>query len=186
MTECANSEIRDALPDLLHGRLDAAARAQVEAHLAGCEDCRHEFRLLQSLRKAAPQPAVDVGRIVAALPAPHRRSAWTAHVWQIAAAVVFVAVGGSTVLTYLHRERKPDSAAMATVATAPGSAAAGSVTGSAAAHSGEVELAVGYGYTDLSDSQLEALLKDVQNLKAVPMEEPDVSTPDVTIGNGGV
>jgi predicted anti-sigma-YlaC factor YlaD len=183
MTDCANAEVRDALPDMLHGRLDAAARARVEEHLAGCEECRRELQLLQSLRKAAPQPAVDVARIVAALPSPHRRSAWTAHVWQIAAAVVFIAVGSSTVVTYLHRERRPDSAATATVATAAGSAMGGSTT---AAHSGDVELAVGYGYTDLTDAQLEALLKDVQNLKAVPMEDPDVSMPDVTIGNGGV
>ena len=35
MTDCPNAEIRDLLPDLVHGRLDAAARADVE---------RHEFR----------------------------------------------------------------------------------------------------------------------------------------------
>lgn len=181
MTECGNPEIRDALPDLLHGRLDDAARARVESHLRSCDACRRELNLLRALRGAAPQPAVNVAAIVSALPVPRRHRSWTTHLWQIAAAVAFLAVGSSGVIGYMRRAHQPDTTAAATVASQRESSGA-----SAAAASGDVELAVGYGYTDLSDAQLEALLKDVQELKAVPMSEPEVSMPDVTIGNGGV
>ncbi len=181
MTDCGNAEIRDALPEYLHGRLDGTARARVESHLRGCEACRDELALLDSLRAAAPQPAVNVAAIAAALPRPRRRAAWTSHLWQIAAAVVFLAVGSSSVVTYMHRNHRLDSNAVATVAAGHESAA-----GSTAARSGDVELAVGYDYSDLTDAQLETLLKDVRDLKAVPMTEPEVSIADVTIGNGGV
>jgi Putative zinc-finger len=180
MTECANPEIRDELPDLLHGHLDGAARVRVESHLRDCGECRREFELLRTLRAVAPAPAVDVAGIVGTLPAPRRRASWSPPLWQIAAAVVLLAVGGSTVLTYMDHARPADSAAIATMASRQAPSG-----GSAAGQSGGVELAVGYGYTDLTDSQLEALLKDVQDLKAVPMTEPDVSVPDVPIENGG-
>ncbi|MDE3174187.1 MAG: zf-HC2 domain-containing protein [Gemmatimonadota bacterium] len=187
MTECGNPEFRDALPDLLHGRLDDAARARAEAHVRDCGACRRELALLGSLRAAMPQPAVNVAAIAAALPAPRRRSAWTSHLWQMAAAVVFLVVGGSGVVTYLRRTPRIDSTAMATVAATTRVAAGHeSAAASTSGQPADVELAVGYGYTDLTEAQLESLLKDVQDIKAVPMAEPDQSTPDVTIGNGGV
>ncbi|HVZ77544.1 MAG TPA: zf-HC2 domain-containing protein, partial [Gemmatimonadaceae bacterium] len=72
--------MRDLLPDLLNGTLDAGARAEVEAHVASCADCRAELDMLRAIRRAAPQPAVNVARIVSALPAPAqpgaRRRGW--------------------------------------------------------------------------------------------------------------
>lgn len=181
MTDCANPEFRDELPDLLHGRLSASARARVEAHLRTCDACRREMDVLRSVLAAFPPPRVNVAAITGALPAPRRRPARSSHLWQIAAAVVFLAVGSSTAVTYMRHAARIDSTATATVASAGQST--GSSTG---VRSGDVELSVGYGYRDLTDAQLEALLKDVQNLKAVPMAEPDLSTPNVTIGNGGL
>ncbi len=181
MNDCPNADIRDQLPDLLHGHLDAASRARVESHLRACEDCRQELELLRGIRASAPRIAVDVDRIVAALPAAavrHRRS-WTARVWQLAAAVVFLAAGGSAVMKYVNHVAPHDGSRPAVVASNDGSASATSVAG-------DVELSVGYGYSDLTDAQLQTLLKDVEQITAVPLADPDVSVPNVTVNNGGV
>jgi anti-sigma factor RsiW len=77
MTDCTNADVRDLLPGYAHGTLGAAERARVESHLAGCADCAAELSLIRAARRAlAPAPAVDVARIVAALPmAPARPAA---------------------------------------------------------------------------------------------------------------
>jgi anti-sigma factor RsiW len=176
MSDCPNAEIRDLLPDLLHGRLDAASRDRVESHVRGCESCRRELALLRQVRHAAPQVTIDVNRIVAALPpAGRRRAAWRAHVWQMAAAVVFLAVGGSAVARYVTHATRSDSARPGAVAS----------NGDTSANTNDVELSVGYGYTDLTDAQLQTLLKDVEQITALPMTDPDVSLPNVTVNNGG-
>src|ERR1043165_8137988 len=99
MNDCSNAEIRDRLPDLLHDRLDARARAEVVAHVEACADCRAELELLRSARAmfAAQAPRVDVGRIVQALPtrAQTRRRSWVN--WRVAAVVTFLVVGGGSV-----------------------------------------------------------------------------------------
>ena len=72
MTDCTNGEMRDLLPDLLHGRLEAAERAEVESHLRSCEDCREELELLRNMRSALRRaPAVDVDSVVAGI-TPYR------------------------------------------------------------------------------------------------------------------
>jgi len=60
---------RDLLPDLLHGRLAGAARARVEAHVAGCGACAAELALLRAARGAvvAGAPPVDVAAIATAV-----------------------------------------------------------------------------------------------------------------------
>src|SRR5690606_29369472 len=72
MTECGIVEIRERLPDLLHGSLGAADAERIRAHLATCDDCRAELALLESAREyfVASSPEPDIGRIVAALPRP--------------------------------------------------------------------------------------------------------------------
>ncbi len=177
MTDCPNAEIRDLLPDLLHERLDGASRERVEAHLRECADCRQELELLRRLRDAAPAPSVDVAGIVAALPAPRRRPVWRAHAWQAAAAVLFMALGGTVVARYVTRSPSGDVARVAVAST--NDSAVG-------ASNGGIELSVGYGYTDLTDAQLQTLLQDVEKMSAVPMTDPDASVPNVTLGNGGV
>jgi anti-sigma factor RsiW len=144
MNDCPNGELRDRLPDLLHGRLTPEARREIEAHLAGCLDCREELELLRgvhaSLRRA---PAVDVGRIVAALPAPRRptRRVWAG--WRAAAAVVLIAAGGTSVVVARSRH----------------------VAGPA----GASELAVGGGAIgDLNDRELSTLVKQMESLDPVP------------------
>ena len=46
MSDCANVEIRELLPEYLHDRLGAPQRALVEAHLSDCEDCSAELGTL--------------------------------------------------------------------------------------------------------------------------------------------
>jgi len=181
MTDCPNADIRDQLPELLHGRLDAASRARVDSHLRACAECRQELELLRGVRASTPEVRVDVARIVAALPAPaaRRRHSWNSRVWQIAAAVVFLAAGGSAVARYVTRGGSVDSGRTAVVASTNDSAAG-------ASSAGEVELSVGYGYSDLTDAQLQTLLKNVEQMTAVPLTEPEVSIPNVTVNNGGV
>ncbi|MBK5187760.1 MAG: zf-HC2 domain-containing protein [Gemmatimonadaceae bacterium] len=68
MTECTNGELRDRLPELVNGRLDAEMRATVEAHVAACDECARELALLRALRPAlVGVPVVDVSKIAAAV-----------------------------------------------------------------------------------------------------------------------
>ena len=39
MSECTNGELRDLLPELVNGRLDAELQRHVEAHVAACAEC---------------------------------------------------------------------------------------------------------------------------------------------------
>ena len=99
MNDCPNADVRDLLPDLAHGRLGGDVRAQVEQHLTTCADCRAELELIRSVsRSLAAAPAVDVGRIVAALPTAHADQRRPVGVrgfggWRRAAAIVAVTAG---------------------------------------------------------------------------------------------
>ena len=117
MNDCPNADVRDRLPDLLHDRLDGAARASVEAHVAACADCAAELALLGDVRKAWGTPKVDVVSIVAALPAyraPARRS-WAG--WRSAAAIAVIVAGASSVVV-LQRGGPVDTSGVARPATA--------------------------------------------------------------------
>lgn len=71
MTECRNPEVQDLLPDFLSASLGDADRSRVVAHLAVCGACEADLVLLRQVREARPAPvAVNVSRIVSALPAP--------------------------------------------------------------------------------------------------------------------
>ena len=98
-------DARERLSDLLDDALEAEARAQVDAHLAGCADCRRELDRLRatvSLLRAVERPQAPAGfvdRVLeAARPAPWYRRLldWLAAVRLLrfpveAAAVVLVA-----------------------------------------------------------------------------------------------
>lgn len=120
MNRCASTDIRDALPDLIHGRLDAARVAEVESHLASCDACRAELELLRAVMASAPDvPPMSVDRIIAALPTPTRhgfllhdgggksdtqpignrsRTFWSRPLVRIAAAAAIVIAGGLSLL----------------------------------------------------------------------------------------
>lgn len=78
MRECTNEEMRDLLPELVNGRLDAMTQLAVEAHVAECEECAEELLLLRALRPALLRgPVVSAERIAAAVRAqvPAQRGA---------------------------------------------------------------------------------------------------------------
>jgi hypothetical protein len=92
--------MRDLLPELVNGRLDAALQLAVEAHVAECAECAAEVTLLRSLRPALMRaPVVDTQRIAAAVRAqsaasPQRGAARRGTPWRLAiAAGALVAVG---------------------------------------------------------------------------------------------
>jgi len=114
MFDCANVEMRELLPELVGGTLDAATRARVEQHVSSCAECASELETLRLVRSAyASAPVVDVRRIVAALPkvtavTPTARAGrgggsltrWID--WRVAAALTMISVGGLS-LAVAHR-----------------------------------------------------------------------------------
>jgi predicted anti-sigma-YlaC factor YlaD len=85
---CTNKEMFELLPAHLERKLDQAAQANVEQHLASCGDCRAELEILRML---AAEPVPDPGEAFwAALPAKvyhtvrseqqHKRSWWGSRV----------------------------------------------------------------------------------------------------------
>jgi anti-sigma factor RsiW len=114
MFDCANVEMRELLPELAAGTLDADARARVEAHVAGCAECASELETLRLVRASfTGAPVLDTRRIVAAIPRPplqgSRPASPTPRVarwvdWRIAAALTMITVGGlSVAVTQRHR-----------------------------------------------------------------------------------
>ncbi len=121
MNDCVRAELRDALPDLIHGHLDAARMAEVEAHVAGCAECTAELNLLRAALASAPSPPImNIERIAAALPSPTkhgfvlhrggaatepatplrstRRGIWTRPSLRVAATLAVVTAGGLSLL----------------------------------------------------------------------------------------
>lgn len=117
MTDCMNAEVRDALPDLMNGRLSDIDKATMTAHVESCADCREELRLLQEIKASAPMaPRMDVSRIVAALPAampatidhlvdraPARARPRSSMVWKAMAAAALLVTGTLTFATSRHQ-----------------------------------------------------------------------------------
>jgi anti-sigma factor RsiW len=197
MIDCPNGDVRDLLPDYLHDRLESSARALVERHLADCAACRDELALLRDLRGTLRRaPRIDVAAVAAAIPAyqpPARKS--RAGSWRIAAAIVAIAVGGTSI-ALVQRMTNPAQVAQRPAAaparevpavvaptTASGIASRSSTPPESQrapvlAHAappkadpvprGE-ELAVAGGtISDLSDSELSDLIGDLDSLDALP------------------
>lgn len=196
MIDCPNGDVRDALPDYFHDRLEPARRRDVESHLAGCEACREELSLLRALRVTMRgAPAVDVEAIVATIPpyrAPAARS-W-AMGWRAAAAIVAIAVGGTSIAllrgrTPVVREdtrpyvqtvpapHQPPSTAVESPSVASRTASSPPSTRPVASAVNR-ELTLGGGsITDLSDGELSALVEGIESLDAVPSTEVEGDQP---------
>ena len=202
MIDCPNAEIRDRLPDLVHERLDAAARATVLAHVEACAACAAELALLRRLHVGLSRTSsLDVGVIArgvvartvsaAGQPAGARRPVVPSRRWmdwRVAAAITVLAVGGASIATIRNGGPEGDAAetARATrVVEAPRANDSGR-GGGAPAVTPEVvtataELSMGGGVADLSDSDLRALLADIQALDAMPEPEPEPVTVRVSL-----
>ncbi|CAN5853103.1 hypothetical protein BH11GEM1_BH11GEM1_14460 [soil metagenome] len=130
MTDCPNAESRDLLPDLVHGRLDAAARADVERHVLHCAECTAEVALLRELRSAfQASPRVDVAAIIAAVPGYRRQGGRPWIGWRTAATITVLVAGGSSVAVLQRGDTTlVDSARSMPAVTAPSAAPAREAT----------------------------------------------------------
>ena len=161
MSDCTKGEMRDLLPELMHGSLDAETKRALEAHVASCPECAEELALLHALRPALTRaPAVDVQRIAAAVNArtsrAPRSSRWRAPIRVAIAAGALLAAGG---IGYgmTNRER----------ITATERAAAGAQPPMTIANAGIVD-----NLHDLTDDDVRALTASLDGLSGVPDADP--------------
>lgn len=166
MTECTNADVRDRLPDYVHGHLVGAAHAEVALHLATCDACASEVALIRDVRAALTvAPTIDVQRIASALPAPRRltlvdggapQRRWFID-WRVAAAVTLLAVGGGSAAILSRDERAAptaDSAVTARVAVTP-----------------SIDAYV----ADATLGELESLLADLEQFDGLPARDPEAA-----------
>jgi len=197
MRDCPNVEIRDLLPDFVHRTLADDAMARVTAHVASCADCRAEVALLRSAAAALrTRPAVNVAAIVRALPAPSgapprlvlegregtverpiggrppllRRARWAAVA---AAAAVIAVVTARGPATTADETASVAQAVDSVRPSGPGGAAAAPAAPVAGSQPAQLAMSLAGGPVDLTDSELEALLGDLETIDAMPSEEPE-------------
>lgn len=197
MTECLNKEVREALPDLLNGRLSPLDTATMNAHVESCADCRAELEFLREVRASAPlAPPIDYASIAASIPAyggittsiPPRTSVRSSFktIGIVAAGLVVAFAGWSMTRSSLDLgQPSPTAVASAPVSSvvAPSTVAetlpAQSNNGTREIVSGETQVAslslVG-STQDLSDADLEQLTSDLEGLEALPSAEPQSVT----------
>jgi hypothetical protein len=171
MRDCPNVEMRERLPELMHGALRAAVATEVRAHVAQCAECRAELALLERVRTAFVAPTIDTSRIVAKLPAYRRPSLFTraTRSAQLRAAAAIVVLAGAFAVSRNvgdDRTAPPDTAVAVTPAAAAGR-----------------EIAIGDTFQDLTDSDLMAVLEEIAQLDAVTLDADD-DVPAVIERNG--
>ncbi len=187
MSECFSPEVRDFLPDLMHGKLGEIDTATLLAHIEACDACAAELALLREACASAPlAPSLDVAQIVASLPARSvvvpveapRPGASRSTFWKFLAtsAVVVAAVVAGT---QLGPEASVESAR---IVQSPASAEsmALAVPGEAAP-----SLAFVASVQDLTDEQIETLLTQLDDIEAIPSAEPEPASVSID-GNPGV
>ena len=202
MNDCMNAEVRDALPDLLHGRLGALDTATMNAHVESCADCRAELELMREARSSTRMaPPIDVARIAAAIPPygavkvvptqPRDSIFERIGVLRIAIAAAFIAVGGWALSGGMQNNptvvRQSASTAVTPGVSGPGGApnskSTESVISPAAAETQVADLSLVGSTADLSDSDLEQLVAELDGIETLPSEEPQTITiTDAEIG----
>ena len=229
MTECRTPEMQDLLPDYVSASLDATAAALVEQHLSICDPCRDDIAVLRVARAARPKAAaVDIARIVANLPRPTpalqlvrtatgtatdvargtastaSRRRWSASVWQVAAAIGVMIVGGTSLIVSRNSQNSFTSArsndaqladaaesALARTTGAAGTMPSATVAvldspasiGSAARTS---RVSVSYGdLGDYSEAELQRMLDRLEKWDGTSSAEPLPTLPVVSPSDGG-
>ena len=191
MNKYTELDIKEMLPDLLHGKLDADARAQVEAHVASCESCAEELEVLRTVKSAAVFiPAIDVDRVVrqiapyrAIVPAREVPARSRAVAWLVAASLVLVVAGGGSVLLQQRRTEGQIRSTYDPGIPAPeqGKDSLGPVVvrgGVPLQSRVNIEpprthaLALAAGVDGLSDKNLRQLMNDMNSFDALPATEP--------------
>ncbi|MDQ3697542.1 MAG: zf-HC2 domain-containing protein [Gemmatimonadota bacterium] len=211
MTDCPRADVRDVLPDWVHGTLDAATHATVSSHVARCAECRAEAEMLRGMRAVLrAAPVVDTARIAGAVRQARSRqrlfTPWRAGIGVVALAASLVA---AAVLVRNEPRGAPGAGAGLPIATAPSgsaphvvdslpalqgssrapqaaSAESASTLGPSQASSpragAAAELSMGGGIGDLADDDLEALLVQLDRVDALPHETPEPVVTTLTEG----
>lgn len=187
MSDCPNVEMREALPELLHGRLDATHAARVREHVALCVDCAAELELLGRARRAYEASArpVDVAAIVRALPAPpsvrvrQPRRTYSLGMLQLAAAIVLLLVGALVVRT-VSRAGGDSGADAQQMVVQPLDRVPDTASGSATGDTPMVAVArprvLAMALSDLDGfeaDEIETMLDALDQIDAAPAAEPD-------------
>jgi hypothetical protein len=201
MNDCTDNDIREMLPDLLHGALGAGAVERAEAHLASCEECRADLQVLRAVRNAAVfAPTIDIDQVVRRIPpyskivpaveAPARSRLVS---WLVAATVAITVVGvGSMLVTKQGATTAPTSVATALpsamipapptqVALKTPGTGASSAVGIATQPSHTHALAVAADVDALTDGNLVQLMSDMNRFDALPATESD---PVIAVDSG--
>ena len=205
MPDCLRTDIRDVLPDWVHGSLDDREAADVAKHVATCAACTAEVELLRAVRSVlTPEPRIDVGRIAAAVVARTgavRAPAGGRTRWRtvlgglaVAASIAF----GVLLVRGDEESREPvgavattdttDSIVTEAVAPPPDDSTPARDTSGAevpdaaprlapvlpqpAMRVAESGIPVSGGLADLEDDQLEALLRRLDAIEALPQTSP--------------
>lgn len=206
MNDCADGNMRDRLPEYVHGTLSAAERRVVSEHLVACPDCAAEVELIETASRAFTVPRIDTERIVRALPSRARRrfAILGGGTQRLAAAIGIFVIGGLSVVAVREWGRRHDVPVQATAPThantlaaatpAPAAARPAAKTGSApiaapppvTAEAARPAMSFGGGLSDLSDEQLDTLLGELDGLDALPSTEPETHlTPILPPADGG-
>ena len=211
--ECAEVELRDALPALEHGRLSDVDRRRLELHLEECAACEAELALLREVRMLATgaAPALDLDRIAAAVSsatvrppvamvddgvvslAARRerartpaRPAWATRLTSGAGLRVAAALLIAVVggaVVATSGEERSRPAVGVAVTPATGGASTPATTTPAIELAGTAH-ALGDQFQDLSDDELSAVLVALEDDDAaLPALEPAVLAPE--FGGGG-
>lgn len=192
MNKCANSEIQELLPDLLHDSLSESERRRVEAHIAGCAACAEELEVLRAVKSAAVfVPVIDANRIAHQIPpyrtiAPVREqpSRTRTLTWLVAAGMLIVAATVGGVLK-VRGTTEVASAPKAQVATnnqlppvadtelASSSPATRTVPAALPAAPRTHSFALATDVDGLSDDNLMQLMDDMGTFEVLPAAEPE-------------
>jgi len=197
MNKCIELDIREILPDLLHGKLDAAASARVEAHVASCEECTEDLEVLRKVRSAVVFiPPIDVDRVVRQLP-PYRMIVPAARAparsravsWLVAASLVVVVLGGGSLLMIQPKPParrvvildRPDQQGATSRLQLPKHVPTVLLKPPVVLEPRPHALAMATGVDGLSDGNLRQLMSDMDHFDALPATEPE---PVISVDNG--
>lgn len=179
MSDCSNIEIREALPELLHGRLDAIQAAKVREHVARCAECAAELELLQRVQRAySAAPAVNTAAIVAALPRSRARRTFSLGMLRAAAAIVLLLAGTVIVRSARTGSQNGKNNQVVVTLDTPAVAVPGDTPVSPQRTATQPRvLAMSLSeLDDLDADEMESLLGALENIDAAPVAEPDTLT----------
>lgn len=193
MNKCTDSSIQELLPDLEHGSLTAVTRQNVEDHLAGCESCREDLRIIRVVKGAALfEPSIDVDRVVRQIP-PYRMPSLPREApartrvlqWLVAATVAALLIGGGAMLKNRQVNQLDPRAALTVDSSRPLIVAESLPSADAGIPLPQVRhtpaLSLVADVQELSDGNLQQLMNEMDDFDGLPNSEPE---PVFAVDNG--